>query len=214
VTGHGMVYVAFAAAWHRAEPLPFYAYSMSEIPLVDLDANESEVVNQLRDACSLYGFFYLKGHGIPQDQMDGVLAAAREFFSQREEAKAKVGPGSPGPQFRGYSPWRAIALDPKWQKGGDTREQFTIGREVLPDSDEAKRWPSILGPNKWPESSEGFDGSHFKDMMKSYYSAVEKLGLRVLPLLAKSLDGQPEDLLPLFAPPLASGVKDPEFRAL
>ena len=177
---------------------------MSEIPIVDLDANEDDIIQQLQDACSLYGFFYLKGHGISLDLMDSVLAEARDFFSQPEEIKARVGPGSPGPEFRGYSPWRAIALDPKWQKGGDTREQFTIGREVIIESEDRKRWPSILGPNKWPGSSDTFDGSHFKNTMQDYYSTVEKLGLRVLPLLAKALGGQPDDLAPLFAPPLVS----------
>ena len=177
---------------------------MDGIPEVDLDANEDVVIGQLREACLGYGFFYLKGHGISQDQLDAVLAASSEFFSQEDEIKGKVGPRSPGPEFRGYSPWRAIALDPKWQKGGDTREQFTIGREVAVESEEAKRWPSILGPNKWPEDSERFSGTRFKEIMTSYFTAVENLGLRVLPFLSKALGGESDTLAPLFAPPLVS----------
>jgi isopenicillin N synthase-like dioxygenase len=173
---------------------------MSAIPIVDLNDSEEAIVQRLREACLGYGFFYLKGHGISQDQMDFVLANAKDFFGQSDEQKAKVGPGTEGPKFRGYSPWRSIALDPKWQKGGDTREQFTVGREVATDSAEARNWPSVIGPNKWPASSEGFDGAQFRQVMCQYYSAVESLGLRILPFLSKSLGAKQDELTPLFAP--------------
>jgi isopenicillin N synthase-like dioxygenase len=173
---------------------------MSEIPVVDLLDSEEAIVQRLREACLGYGFFYLKGHGISQDQMDLVLAMAKDFFGQSDEVKGKVGPGTAGPEFRGYSPWRAIALDPKWQKGGDTREQFTIGREVAMDSAEARNWPSVLGPNKWPASSEKFDGEQFQKVMSDYYGAVESLGSRILPFLSKSMGAENDELTPLFAP--------------
>ena len=182
----------------------YYISGMSEIPVVDLNDGEDAIVQRLREACLEYGFFYLKGHGISQDQMDSVLAIAKDFFGQPDEVKCKVGPGTAGPEFRGYSPWRAIALDPKWQKGGDTREQFTIGREVEMDSDEARNWPSVIGPNKWPASSEKFNGAQFQKIMSQYYSAVESLGARILPFLSKSLGAEKDELTPLFAPALVS----------
>eukprot|EP00292_Cryptomonas_paramecium_P008632 CAMPEP_0113662328 /NCGR_PEP_ID=MMETSP0038_2-20120614/508_1 /TAXON_ID=2898 /ORGANISM="Cryptomonas paramecium" /LENGTH=282 /DNA_ID=CAMNT_0000577197 /DNA_START=56 /DNA_END=901 /DNA_ORIENTATION=- /assembly_acc=CAM_ASM_000170 len=175
-----------------------------ELPVVDLDQSEDIVVQSIRSACESFGFFYLLGHGIPIEQFDSVLATSKSFFEQEDSIKAKVGPGSPGPDFRGYSPWRAIALDPNWQTGGDTREQFSIGREVSIDSKDAKQWPSILGPNKWPESTASFDGESFRRTMTSYFDTIEALGLRMLPLLALALGARPDELVSLFSPPLVT----------
>ena len=94
-----------------------------DLPVIDLAGGEDRVVQDLCAACADNGFFYLSGHGIPEELMDSVLAQAAAFFRQPDTCKLTVGPNSEGPKFRGYSPYRAIALDPKRQQGGDTREQ-------------------------------------------------------------------------------------------
>ena len=54
------------------------------LPVLDLaeaDAEPAEFRARLREAAHDAGFFYLVGHGVPQAQVDQVLALAREFFA-------------------------------------------------------------------------------------------------------------------------------------
>jgi hypothetical protein len=49
---------------------------------------------RLRDISRRVGFFYLKGHGIPQPLIDGVFEQSRRFHALPIEAKTKI-PYSP-----------------------------------------------------------------------------------------------------------------------
>lgn len=86
----------------------------TSIPTVDispwLDENASptaknEVVNAMRDACSTFGFFYLIGHGIPEEDRQAVLECTRKYFDLPEEDKMDTWIGKAmGRSFRGYEP--------------------------------------------------------------------------------------------------------------
>lgn len=70
------------------------------LPIIDispfLSPTSSETARKktaqaLYDACHDVGFFYLTGHGIPEETQQAVLNAAREFFlNASEEEKAVV----------------------------------------------------------------------------------------------------------------------------
>jgi isopenicillin N synthase-like dioxygenase len=65
------------------------ASGFDEIPMIDLSLPRDELVARLRDACTRVGFFYIKNHGIPQDTIDRVFAAAQAFFHLDEEVKRR-----------------------------------------------------------------------------------------------------------------------------
>ncbi|XP_074264209.1 homoarginine-6-hydroxylase 2-ODD-C23-like [Silene latifolia] len=74
------------------------------IPIIDIsclvekwnDANMDEdggvlnLVRQLDEACRLAGFFYVKGHGIPDTLLKEVRDITRQFFYQPLEEKLKI----------------------------------------------------------------------------------------------------------------------------
>lgn len=86
----------------------------TEIPTVDispfLDENASpdakeQVVDAMRDACTTFGFFYLVGHGIPEEDRQTVLNCAKLYFSLPREEKMETWIGKAmGRSFRGYEP--------------------------------------------------------------------------------------------------------------
>jgi hypothetical protein len=44
----------------------------------------------IHDACVEFGFFYLTGLGITREEMDSVVALAREFFALPDEEKERI----------------------------------------------------------------------------------------------------------------------------
>lgn len=109
----------------RALQTDFYFYvsfSMLEksagIPIIDIsgiEKDELSVSNAITEACSEWGFFLIKGHGIPEEQISEMLDLADEFFQIPESEKGYhplnkrnigyVGPGQEYPEDDKFSMW-------------------------------------------------------------------------------------------------------------
>ena len=65
--------------------------STTEVPILDLSSwlaggPPDELVAQMRAACQGTGFFYVAGHGVPEEVISGIFDATR--FPYREELAA------------------------------------------------------------------------------------------------------------------------------
>ena len=68
------------------------------LPIIDLSGytapgspeNKEQVIAQVRDACRQYGFFQVKGHGVPLGAQEGLIQSLRNFFSMPKEEKVKL----------------------------------------------------------------------------------------------------------------------------
>ncbi|OMP01942.1 hypothetical protein COLO4_11460 [Corchorus olitorius] len=54
------------------------------------DLAVGEVVKQLDQACRETGFFYVKGHGVPESLMKEVRTMGHQFFNLPYEEKLKI----------------------------------------------------------------------------------------------------------------------------
>lgn len=70
-----------------------------DFPVLDLAAFEAAtgedrraIAKGLDAALRRTGFLVLRGHGVPQDLIDGVWQAAGDFFAQPPEVKARSAP--------------------------------------------------------------------------------------------------------------------------
>ncbi|PKI33371.1 hypothetical protein CRG98_046237, partial [Punica granatum] len=70
-------------------------------PLMDKDPGVAEVVRQLDRACREAGFFYVKGHGIPDSLIREVRTVSHKFFGLPYEEKLKI-KLTPAAGYRGY----------------------------------------------------------------------------------------------------------------
>ncbi|KAL9180837.1 hypothetical protein ACHAXT_011290 [Thalassiosira profunda] len=59
------------------------------IPTIDMSAQKDDIAEQLWNAARNVGFFTLVNHGIPQEDIDVVFAASKDFFGQTLEEKRK-----------------------------------------------------------------------------------------------------------------------------
>jgi isopenicillin N synthase-like dioxygenase len=122
------------------------------LPVLDLsmlDRGEHDAAwfrDALRVATHEVGFFYLTGHGIPDDVVARAFAEAQRFFALPEEDKAEVAMLR-SPHFRGWN-----------RTGGELTQGRVDWREQIDLAAERDRWtdpdaPAYMrleGPNLWP----------------------------------------------------------------
>lgn len=179
-----------------------YPDSTEEIPILDIAPALSgradglaSVAAQLRQITETVGFFYLKGHGVPQDLVDRVFAESRRFHSLPAEVKARVPHRFTDSFQSGY-----VAPATPRSKGTNIDiiegakpnllAKFLVTRE-LPATD-----PRYKPINVWPENLPGF-----RETVTDYQTSIEKLARSFLPIWATSLRMPVDFFEPFFKEP-------------
>lgn len=146
------------------------------------DLGVSEVVTQLDQACREAGFFYVKGHGIPDSLIKDVRNVTHKYFDLPYEEKTKI-KMSAATGFRGYQ-----RLGENITKGTpDMHEAIDCYREVNEGMYGALGKP-MEGPNRWPEYP-----PNFKLLMEEYISLCTDLSRKIMRGIALALGGSPDE---------------------
>ena len=168
--------------------------SDEQIPILDITPYLSgqpggceAVASQLREISKTIGFFYLKGHGIPQDLIDRVFAESRRFHALPLEVKKAIPYFDSGSFKSGYQPcslddYQRTNINIISNAKPNLVAKFSINREGGSGGlsmTEAERKARV---NIWPENLAGF-----KETLSDYHARIEALGRRFLPLWAASL---------------------------
>lgn len=157
---------------------------ITALPVVDLRAAPGQLRETLREAAHEVGFFYLVGHGVPDQLAAKVLAAARRLFALPQSEKDAIAMVR-SPHFRGYT-----RLGGELTQGEvDWREQIDIGPERAPVAGPDK--PDYLwlqGPNQWPAGFPELPG-----VVAEWDAALAKVARSLLRHWAASL-GSPADV--------------------
>jgi isopenicillin N synthase-like dioxygenase len=140
--------------------------TFSTIPIIDLTRSFSSsledrqsVANQIHEACTKVGFFYITNHGISKDICDAALSLAARFFHDLpQESKDEIHMKK-SDQFRGYEPasFSSVIGDPTEK---ETKEAFNWGYEAgLDPTGGDGAYVELDGstkgsPNQWPSESE------------------------------------------------------------
>ncbi|HEY2533502.1 MAG TPA: 2OG-Fe(II) oxygenase family protein [Xanthobacteraceae bacterium] len=168
--------------------------SVEEIPTLDISSYLSgepvgceKAASQLRDISSTVGFFYLKGHGIPQALIDRVFAESRRFHALPIDNKTAIPYFETGGFKSGYQPcfkddYQRTNVNIISGAKPNLVAKFAINREGGSGGlsmTEAERQALV---NKWPQNLPGF-----KETLLEYHGRIEQLGRQFLPLWAASL---------------------------
>lgn len=164
----------------------------ANLPVVDLAGlftgntdDKAKVAAALGDAARTSGFFYITNHGIPQEQIDALFAASKEFHEKPRRFKMKYWSGFTT-HHRGYVPFEENGAD--FPKSIIYNEAWDMSFDAPDDHpDYLAQW-RMTGPNIWP------DIPGWKDTVGGYYDAAFNLGLRLLDALALELGIDPEEL--------------------
>jgi isopenicillin N synthase-like dioxygenase len=152
------------------------------------------VAREVRRACETVGFFYLAGHGVPDAVVERAFAASREFHALPMDEKLRLGLNQSN---IGYLP-----VNQSIQKASTVHkatrpnynESFFISHDRGADHPDVVAGTPLRGRNQWPEGHEGMRAA-----MVDYFTTLQRLGERMLPVLARAL-GMPADHFdPFFA---------------
>lgn len=171
-------------------PLPIVDLSpfLSASSIDDRHACAKDLVNACRDI----GFVYIKGHGVPKDQIQKAFTVSQNFYALPTEEKMKA-PHPPGWEVhRGYS-WPGLEkvsnamsdadakdVADKLREVQDFKESYEVGSEDNPDM-----------PNVWPPDNVL---PEWRPLMTSFYWTCWDAAKNILKALALGLDIE-EDMI-------------------
>jgi isopenicillin N synthase-like dioxygenase len=168
--------------------------STEEIPTLDMapyldgtPGGREQVAAHLREISRTIGFFYLKGHGIPQDIIDDVFAQSRRFHELPADVKTAV------PAIENYT-FKSGYIPPTEHNRGANVNIITDAKPNLYSSFRFNREGGSGGlsmseterttvMNVWPQNLPGF-----KEVVQDYHQRLEALARQFLPLWATGLD--------------------------
>jgi len=155
-----------------------------------------DLARALREVCENVGFFYIENHGIPQALIDGAFEASRRVHALPVEQKReiKLNGDNIGYMFVNESMQRhsrvEVARKPNYN------ESYFCMRERGPDHPDVVARKPFRGMNLWPRDLPGF-----REAALAYQGAIEQLGRKMLPVVARALDLPADHFLPLFETP-------------
>lgn len=161
------------------------------LPVIDLAAFEAgdtareAFLAALGAAARDVGFFYLRGHGLPDARIRSIVDAARRFFALPDAQKMAIAMVN-SPHFRGYT----RAGGERTRGRPDWREQIDIGveRPAMPRLPGAPAWTRLPGPNQWPDAL-----PEFRTLTLAWLDETVAVLRRLLRAFALAL-GQPADI--------------------
>jgi deacetoxycephalosporin-C synthase/deacetoxycephalosporin-C hydroxylase len=175
-------------AWRSEEDAP------DGVPVLDLailrgangTGEQRKGLVALREAVTHSGFFYVKNHGISEEEIEAISNSTRSFFGQPEEYKKAFDRHQ---QVRGYTGYRfeSTARFFGTGKGKDLCMKYTIGPELTPEevreriTSEEDIASNAYSPNIFPDSG-------FREVWANYYDRVHRASMALLEALGEALE--------------------------
>lgn len=166
------------------------APSGEEIPVIDIadylagrPGALARCAAELRHAYQDIGFWFLKGHGIPQQLIDRVFAEVARFHAQPMEEKLalKIDQHNIGYLAMGAATTRHSTLN--LNNKPNRNEAYFVKRDMPADHPDVLANKRFRGAVRWPRSLPGF-----RETIVAYCAAMERLALSILPIYATALD--------------------------
>lgn len=194
-----------------------------EIPVIDFtpfltgdQAARLAVAHAIGQACEAVGFFYLKGTGVSQAEVDRVFEQSSRFFARSWDHKRRD--AATWDWYRGWIPPKDVGEGVEGRRGGNGQAWRAMLDLPADDPDVVAGKPLHL-PNRWPN-----DMPDFKPVIGGYIETLLGVSHHVLHAFALALD-LPEDwfddkftkpliqLSLLYYPPLPDGAADDDMSA-
>ena len=171
------------------------------IPMLDVarylagEAGELERLGrQLRHAFEHVGFYYLRGHDVPESLIAAMFEQARRFHALPLDRKLEVRINE---HNIGYMPiGGSLARTSKVNNNTkpSVNEAIFFRRERTPDDPDVIAGTKLRGLNQWPAGL-----PEFRDTVLTYMTAMERLCQRLVPIYAVALDLPPNYFDTMFA---------------
>lgn len=163
---------------------------LGSVPVIDLRVPRDQLIRELDQACSDWGFFQVRGHEVPGQVFEQLLGTAEAFFALPRDIKRR---SLRSPE----NPWgyydRELTKNVR-----DKKEVFDIGPDAVGQSSDGD---AFAGGTRWPDRP-----ADFQVKIRRYFAEAE----RVANLLADLIDdclGAPDLLSAAFRPAHSSFLR-------
>jgi isopenicillin N synthase-like dioxygenase len=146
-------------------------------------AARRDVARAIEAACRATGFFYITGHGIPDDAFTHLDRASRRFFALPESEKAEIAMAKGGIAWRGWFPVGAELTSGK----SDLKEGLYLGTELPADDPRVRAGLPFHGANLWPRQV-----PELRDAVLRYMTLTMRAANALIEGVALSLDLEPD----------------------
>ncbi|KAK1414476.1 hypothetical protein QVD17_30221 [Tagetes erecta] len=161
---------------------PYIASSPSNPQSLD------DLVDQIRDACTNWGFFQVINHGVRLESREKLHSASKRFFDQPVEEKKKVRRDEANPL--GYYDTEHTKNVRDWKEVFD----FMVDDPtVFPASFESDDEETVEYHNQWPQHP-----AELREICEEYVKEVQKLAYKLLELISLSLNLPADRFKPFF----------------
>ncbi|MBD1847976.1 isopenicillin N synthase family oxygenase [Cyanobacteria bacterium FACHB-63] len=154
-----------------------------QIPIVNIDplvsgvGDKENLINEIRQSCCDYGFFYVVGHGIDETLQQQLEQLSRQFFAQAVATKLNIRMELGGRAWRGYFPVGNELTSGK----PDLKEGIYFGAELHNDHPLVQAKTPLHGANLFPALPQ------FREIVLEYMAAMAQLGHTLMSGIALSL---------------------------
>jgi isopenicillin N synthase-like dioxygenase len=184
----------------RAMAVKDVAEATKAIPVIDFGPalsgapeGRDAVAAQVRHASERVGFFYLAGHGVPSEIVDAAFQASREFHALpvADKLALKLNENNIGYLAVNQSVQGASTIHKATRP--NYNESFFISHDRGPEHPDVLAATPLRGRNQWPDGH-----AAMRAAMIRYFKALEAVGERVLPVLARALGMPADHFMPFF----------------
>ena len=185
---------------------PFPAVAASghgRIPVLDIGpylagdpGAAAPLARAIARTCEDTGFLVVANHGVPPRLAEDTFAVAAQFFARPEPDKLAL---KIGKYNIGYLPFggQVVRHSPvNRNTKPNFSESFYITRDRAPDHPDIVNNKPLVGLNRWPPEM-----PEFRAATTAYYSAMEAMATRLVPVVAIALDLPPDYFAEAFATP-------------
>ena len=116
------------------------------LPVIDISADPAQVAPRIEAACRESGFFYVTGHGVPEELIRRLDTASRAFFALPLDDKMEIAMARGGPAWRGFFPVGAELTSGR----PDLKEGLYFGTELPDDDPRVRAGLPLHGRNLFP----------------------------------------------------------------
>lgn len=182
--------------------------TLTQLPVLDLSladdpATAADFRAELRRVTHEIGFFYLTGHGLPENEFTRIIDTAQRFFALPEADKLAI-ENTNLPHFRGYTRTGGERTRGKV----DWREQIDIGPERAPVAEPVHDYDHLTGPNQYPKAL-----PELREVTDSWHARLSEVGNRLLSEWALSLGQSADHFAEAFATDPESFIKIVRYPA-
>jgi len=136
-------------------------------PLRRGDAGARHVAAEIDAACRTFGFFYVTGHGVPEDLQRRLEEQSVALFALPEAEKAKIAMREGGRAWRGWFPFEGELTSGR----PDRKEGFYLGAELPATDPRVRAGTPLHGPNLFPPAL-----PELRQAVLAYLDAMTTLG--------------------------------------